>query len=299
MSPKVSIVMVNWNGLLDTVECIDSLSKCSYKNYDITVIDNGSCGDDAKVLQSKYRVSNSIRIIGNEKNLGFAGGVNIGIRLVIDSEYILLLDNDTIVDPEFLSELVKLMDNDKSVGISNALVYHYKTNKIQHVCGKTTNLWTEMILPVFRCIRYRKYDYSRIVDVAHATFWCSLFRSDVFKKVGLFDEKILRYEDVDFYIRANKIGIRSVYVPTSKVWHKSRGAGGNGGLQYFSTRSKFWIMKRYSPKWQYYLFLLYMFTVHFLMVFGYYLIIKRKMNAFTNFCRGVRDGIKEETLCVA
>src|SRR4030042_2187559 len=126
MNPKVSIIILNWNGLEDTIECLNSLKKITYPNYKVILVDNGSKGNDARVLREKF--GDYIHLIENDRNYGYAKGVNIGIRYALAnsaSEYILLLNNDTVVAPDFLNQLVKLAESDSSVGIVGPKTYYY------------------------------------------------------------------------------------------------------------------------------------------------------------------------------
>src|SRR3990172_1565611 len=104
--PKVSIVILNWNGLDDTLECLEALRSCTYPNCETIVVDNGSAGDQVRRLRQK--VASGVHIIENPENYGFAGGCNVGIRFALSrgADYVLLLNNDTIVDPAFLGSLV-------------------------------------------------------------------------------------------------------------------------------------------------------------------------------------------------
>jgi len=121
-SPKVSIVLVNWNNLEDTVECVDSLVRCTYPAHDVTVVDNGSDGDDA--MQLRERFGEAIRLIESTTNVGFAGGSNLGIRDALDrgADYVLLLNNDTVAGPEFLDELVASVGGDPGIGIAGGKI---------------------------------------------------------------------------------------------------------------------------------------------------------------------------------
>ena len=109
VTAKVSIIILNWNKYEETIECLDSLRNITYPNYNIILVDNGSEGPDVKILGERY--GNYINIIKNDKNYGFAEGCNIGLRYALSNknpDYVLLLNNDTIVDPNFLTELVKV-----------------------------------------------------------------------------------------------------------------------------------------------------------------------------------------------
>ena len=118
MNPKVSIIILNWNGLDDTVHCLESLEKIIYSNYDVIVVDNGSEGNDAQILREKFK--DYIHVIENDKNYGFAEGNNIGIRYALkDSapDYILLLNSDTEAKNYFVKGNVEFMNADSSVRI--------------------------------------------------------------------------------------------------------------------------------------------------------------------------------------
>ncbi|MEE8346398.1 MAG: glycosyltransferase, partial [Dehalococcoidia bacterium] len=97
--PKVAVIIINWNGLADTTECLESLRGIAYPNYETFVVDNGSSGDDVQVLRERF--GGSVRLIASGENLGFAGGCNLAIReaLTGDADYVLLLNNDVTVDP--------------------------------------------------------------------------------------------------------------------------------------------------------------------------------------------------------
>ncbi|HLE04167.1 MAG TPA: glycosyltransferase family 2 protein, partial [Anaerolineales bacterium] len=105
--PKVTLVVLNWNGLADTSECLDCLGAVTYPNYQTIVVDNGSFGDDARALRERF--GDSVRVIASPENLGFAGGCNLAMReaLAGDADYVLLLNNDVTVDRRFLDELVR------------------------------------------------------------------------------------------------------------------------------------------------------------------------------------------------
>ena len=104
---KVAVIIINWNGLADTVECLESLRVIAYPNYETIVVDNGSSGDDVQVLRERF--GGSVHLIASGENLGFAGGCNLAIReaLAGDADYVLLLNNDVTVDPNFLNEMVR------------------------------------------------------------------------------------------------------------------------------------------------------------------------------------------------
>ena len=124
--PRVSVVILNLNGLEHTLECLESLKKITYPNYDVIVVDNASNGDDVKILREKS--GDYVHIIENDKNYGFAEGSNIGMRYALRTfcpAYLLLLNNDTVVAPDFLDELVKVAESSDEIGIVGPKIYYY------------------------------------------------------------------------------------------------------------------------------------------------------------------------------
>jgi len=114
VNPEVAIVILNFNGLEDTIRCLESLKKIKYSNYEVIVVDNGSEGEDARILEEKY--GEWATIIKNERNLGASEGRNVGIRFALkhlNPDYVMLLDNDVIVDAEFLNQLVEIAESNR------------------------------------------------------------------------------------------------------------------------------------------------------------------------------------------
>ncbi len=299
---KVSIITLNWNGLEDTIECLESLKKITYPNYEVIVVDNGSEGNDAQVLEEKF--GDYICLIKNDRNYGNAGGANIGMRYALNnsnSEYLLLLDNDTVVDPEFLTEMVKVAEADPAIGIAGAKIYYYdEPDRLQYLGGEI-HLWGGWIAWLSHRIGERIFgrkeidrgQHDSIREVEHITFWCALIKRKSLESIGLFDERHFHgFEDIDYFIRAKEAGCKTVYIPKAKVWHKSRSANKRDGfLQYHSLKSLFLVMKQHATRWQYGSFLIYFFSVHFWLATAYYLIWLRHPRMLLSFYKGVRDGL--------
>jgi len=216
--PKVCIVVVNWKGLSDTVECIRSLGNISYSNYEIVIVDNASKGDDVIVFQREF--GNFARIIQNDKNYGFAIGINIGIKYALrgNAQYVLLLHNDTVVEPSFLTELVKVAEHDQLVGIAGSRIYNYWTPDADFEvrCAGKINWW---IGDAF--VLGKNFAYDKFVEVDFVSELGLLVKRQVLEKVGLLNETFFMHRlDYDFCTRARKQGFKVVFVPSSKIWHK-------------------------------------------------------------------------------
>jgi len=300
--PRVSIIILNWNGLEDTIECLESLKKITYSNYEVIVMDNGSEGNDVQVL--KERFGDYIHIIRNDKNYGFAGGANIGMRYVLNNsaaDYVLLLNNDTVVDPEFLTEMVKVAEADPAIGIVGAKIYYYDNpNRLQFVWGKI-DLWRGELIPILkvviekiRSVELDKGQYDHTKEADWVTGCCFLIKEQVLKSIGLLDEGYFCYgEDLDYCLRAKRAGYKIVYVLKAKVWHKGGQSSKkvSGFSRYLGERNRFRFMRKHATKWQYRCFLIYFFGFHFWLATGYYLIYLHSLNVLASFCRGVKDGL--------
>jgi len=300
--PKVSIIILNWNGLEDTIECLESLKKITYPNYEVIVVDNGSKGNDAQVLQEKF--GDYIYVIQNDKNYGFAKGANIGMRYVLDNsvpDYVLLLNNDTVVDPEFLTEMIKVAEADPAIGITGAKIYWYdRPDRLQFVWGKI-DFWRREITPILKRVVEKirgaeldKGQYDEIKEADWVIGACFLIKEQVLKSIELLDEGYFCYgEETDYCLRAKQAGYKIVYVPKAKVWHKGHQSSKKVSefARYYGVRSRFRLMRKHATRWQYRFFLIYFFGFYFWLATGYHLIYLHSLNALASFRRGVKDGL--------
>ena len=217
--PKVSIIILNWNGLKDTIECLESLKKISYPNYKVIVVDNASSGNDVEVLRVTY--GDYVHIVSNEKNYGYAEGNNIGMRYALGNncDYVLLLNNDTVVDTDFLSELVRVAESDQKIGIEAGKVYYYDSpNRLQTVGGKV-NWWLGRLRHYGEVDDTGQFDQVTERDWVYAT--AMLIKRQVMETISLLDPAFFfGIEEYDYCTSTTRAGFKVVYVPTSKVWHK-------------------------------------------------------------------------------
>jgi GT2 family glycosyltransferase len=212
--PKVFIIVLHYQNWDDTNECLDSLKKIDYDNFEIMVIDN------------------------DKENQGFAKGNNIGIKQALEkkADYILLLNNDTIVDPDFLKKLVEAGESGKQFGILGPVIYKYPTNEIHFDGGKINRLYTKGM--------------HQTGATDYITGACMLIKREVIEKIGLMDEDyFLYFEDVDWCLRARRAGYKCVVVPTSKIWHKVSSSAKENSFSYiyYHTRNGFLMAKKNAP----------------------------------------------------
>lgn len=235
--PFVSIITVNWNNNDDTSEMLESLRRISYPNYEVIVVDNYSTSCDATNLKMKFP---EIKLVLSGKNLGFAGGNNLGLKYA-SGEYILLLNNDTVVDKNFLEPLVRLMETDHKIGIVSPKIYFYdEPNKLQYAGTSAINEITT---------RGKKFGYgsidsgqfNTIKETGFSNGACMLVRQSLINRVGfLRTEYFLYYEETDFCLRAKENGYKVFFNPESKIYHKiSSSTGKNSPLQtYYQNRNR-------------------------------------------------------------
>jgi GT2 family glycosyltransferase len=217
--PKVSIIILNWNGLQDTLECIESVFKLNYENYEIVIVDNGSSDDSAENIKKIYP---TITIIKNSKNLGYTGGNNLGIRYALKngSDYVWLLNNDTIVEKDSLKYLIKTFDTSKEVGLVSPIIYYYNAPEKIQFCGWVVDWMNcEVKEPSANEIIIKK----EFIEGRDVCLWGTalVIKSDVIKKIGFLDEKYFAYwEDIDYSIKALRAGFRNVIEINSHIYHK-------------------------------------------------------------------------------
>lgn len=211
----VSVVIPNLNGAGDLAACLDSLQKQTLEPK-IIVVDNASTDNSLELLKTKYK---SVEVIEQDKNYGFAGGVNPGIKLAIKNgdKYVALLNNDAVADPKWLEALVSCLNQNPKAGIV--------TSKIVSSTGEyldsTGDFYTSWGLPYPRGRReasLSKYDDEK--HIFSASGGASLYRIDTLKQIGLFDEDFFAYyEDVDISFRARLAGWDVLYEPGALVLH--------------------------------------------------------------------------------
>jgi len=217
--PRVSVLTLNWNGKDDTIECVASLRKLNYPAYDIIVVDNGSTDGSVPALRASHP---DITVIENGQNLGYGAGFDAGLAYAFahGAEYFLILNNDTVIDPEALAELVKVALQDERIGFVSGKVYWYgKPNTLQ-TAGRHNDP-VMLIGPHVGTgeVDHGQYDQVRDYDFVDDVFL--LVRRRVYEQVGGYDPLFFLYfEETDWCARVRRAGFRVVYTPGAKIWHK-------------------------------------------------------------------------------
>jgi GT2 family glycosyltransferase len=247
-SLKIYVVILNWNNFGDTEKCVDSLLTINDSRIKPIIVDNHSTDDSFILLKSKY---NSLPILVSDKNKGYAGGMNIGIKYALSSsaDYIIISNNDIIYQNDFLSPLLELMKKDNSIGIvSPKILYTYDKRTI-YCAGADFNFLRASGVAAFQGENSTDFG-NEIREVSMAEGSCFLAKKNVFEKAGLFSEDFFMYfEDLEFSDRVRKY-FKLFYTPHSIIYHKG-GAGSNWKnhsplYYYYYTRNRYFYFKKYG-----------------------------------------------------
>jgi len=324
--PKVSIIILNWNGWKDTIECSESVFRNTYPNYQVIVVDNGSTDGSMEKIKAwaegkqevltpepshplyylshppvkkpipyvyyareeaerngnikleekivkrwqEQRKINSKELnptssyplifIQTGENLGFAGGSNVGIRYTIlksDSNYIWLLNNDTVINKNVLIEMVKLAENDEKIGmVGSKLLYYDKLNIIQALGGTDQINWKTTGKHIYSFEKDQP-EFDSNFEIKGYIYGASLLvKKKVIKMTGMFDDNyFMLVEETDWCFRASELGWKLFCSGKSKIWHKGSASSGKSAQKVFfgrqsirSSLSKFVIVNYYMTR---------------------------------------------------
>ena len=260
--PRVAVIILNWNGWEDTIECLESIYQINYTNYQVILVDNASKDESIQKIREycqgtlkpqskfyKYQTKNkpiqimeytekevktpeifelhdfkpdkNLILIKNFDNHGFAGGNNIGIQFALEKlqvEYVLLLNNDTLVDKNFIIELINTSEKEPKIGITGSKLLNAYNTEIIDSTGHIIK-WGRIVDRGHGEIDKNQYDQKK--DVIGAMAAAALYKSHMLKEVGLLDESFITLgEDAELSMRARKFGWKAKFVPKSIVYHK-------------------------------------------------------------------------------
>lgn len=233
----ISIITVNYNGMEDTCEMIDSLKKhLKTASYEIIIIDNASINDEASIIQKNHPEAICFR---SDVNLGFAGGNNIGISKA-SGDYILLLNNDTYIEDDSLLNLAKFLDSNPSAGAVSPKIKFSDSDIIQFA-GYTplSQITLRNKLIGFGEADLKQYDRAHLSPFLHGA--AMMIRRNVIEQSGLMPEiYFLYYEELDWCEQIRKYGFELWYEPQAQVYHKeSRSVGQGSPLRcFYLTRNR-------------------------------------------------------------
>jgi len=221
-SPLVSIIILNYNGLKVTDNCLKSVFKTKYPNFEVILVDNASTDGSAEYFSERYP---AVKVMVNSENKGFSEGNNIGIRAA-EGEYVALLNNDVEVTPSWLSELVKVAESDPLIAACGPKIlsfYNRKRFEYNGAAGGFFDIYGYPVLQgrIFEKIEEDHGQYNKTRDIFWSGGCCILIRKDTLNETGLFDGILFpdTFEEMDLCWRILLRGYRIVYVPSAKIYH--------------------------------------------------------------------------------
>lgn len=260
-APLVWVVVLNYNGAPDTLNCLDSLASIDYPNFQVLVVDNGSTDDSLRTLQ-RGLTHPRVEILANARNEGYAGGNNRGIEkaLAAGADYVFILNNDTIVGPTSLGALVEAMERDRQVGIAGLPLVSPGTPP-RTVYGWRANLY------IGDCAQwFDGPEKPRLGEVDCILGAAMLIRAETLRKIGFFDSRFfLHFEDFEFCLRATRAAYKVNIVPGPGILH----VAGRSMRRvrpmalFYSTRNRIWFARRHGSLRHQIVFTLYaLFYLH-------------------------------------
>ena len=240
---SASVIIPNWNGMRWLPGCLDALKKQSLQDFEVIIVDNGSSDDSVSCIRNNYP---DVKVIPLAKNYGFSVAVNEGIKNAT-GRYIVLLNNDTLPDKDWLSNLVRVIENSaEKVGSLASLMVSMDDPEITDDAGDFLD-WRGLAYqrghgdPVSR--------WTRNEQVFSACAGAALYRREFFVRTGIFDEKFGSYlEDIDLGLRGNLLGFSCMFVPTARVLHKSHGSAiPTSSYTYHVTKNRLMIVFKNIP----------------------------------------------------
>ena len=300
--PKIAIIIINWNTYQLTYNCLKSLELCTYKNKTIFFVDNGSNDGSGDKIALEFP---QINCIYNQKNEGFTGANNKALKVILKQnfDYVLLLNNDTEVKPDFLSLMQASMDSDNNLAATQPLILDFPNKNTIWNAGGSFNTFFGLSKT-----RYKGMIYKPNLKIETLTEWisgcCILVKIAVIKEVGLLDNRFFAYfEDVDWSIRMTNLGYKLGVVPKSIIYHHSSGSTkrnnttNEGNLSpyahYLNVRNHIYLIKKHNflfnsvGSWIYQIIKITSYSTYF--------ILRGRFSKFKIVWCGLLDGIKIKT----
>lgn len=216
-APLVSIVILNFNGKDYLRKCLESVLSSEYPNFEVILVDNASTDDSLKNAEALFGSNPKIKIIKNKENLGFSGGNNVGLKQC-SGQYTVFLNNDTTVDPQWLTHLVEALENDPKIGIAQSLICSIDGEKVQTAGW----LYGNYLLKKYALFMDKpsRMVYKPKFEVSFVCGATMIVHRDILKHMGAFDPSIpYFYDDTLLSLKALMAGKKVVTVPASKTFH--------------------------------------------------------------------------------
>lgn len=243
INPKVSIIVLNYNRPADTIDCINSLLKNDYPSYEIIIIDNYSTDDSLNAFKTCFP---DLSIYSTNENLGYTGGINFGILKAKEKkpDYILLINNDTIVEPDFLSHMVLEMENHPDAYASCCLILaEHDRNTIWYAGGKLIK-WRGLAIHSLKDMPRSALSNTKTREVDFVTGCLILLRTSELDYVGLENELFFMYlDDIELSSRIITKGLKLLFVPKAVIYHKVLNEKESPLKLYYSVRNRLLLIK--------------------------------------------------------
>ncbi len=244
---KVTVVIPNYNGKHFLGPCLEALARQTYRDFEVLVIDNASTDGSVAWLRTFYP---QVNVMVMETNLGFAGGVNVGIRAA-KTPYVLLLNNDTEAAPGFVQALVHAIEQcPKAFSVSSKMIQFHDHDRMDDA----GDLYCAAGWAFQRGVGAPVSAYNRCRRVFSACAGAAIYRTRVFEEIGVFDELHFAYlEDIDIGYRARLAGYENLYCPKAVVYHVGSGTSGSKYNDFkvkLSSRNNIYLNYKNMPNWQ-------------------------------------------------
>ncbi|MCL4417443.1 MAG: glycosyltransferase family 2 protein [Actinobacteria bacterium] len=262
---NVFVSIINYNGKKDTLLCLKMLDELNTEGFllEVVVVDNAS--KEVFKANTKDFKNFKLHLLRSEENLGFSGGQNLGIKYALNkkADYIVVLNNDVLIDKNLIVELLKTFKIKKDAGLVSPKIYfakgheyhkdRYKESDLGKVFWYTGGImdWKNVIASHRGVDEVDKRQYDELIKTDFVTVCCFMAKKEVFKNAGFFDDDyFLYYEDNDLSQRAKKMGFECYYQPKAVLWHLNAGSAGGSGSKlqdYYITRNRLLFGFRYAP----------------------------------------------------
>ena len=301
MNKKVAIILVNWNSYDYTSNCIQSIYQSNAPIYDIIVVDNHSDDGSGFELAKTFK---DIIFIPSKINNGFTGGNNAGIKYALNHgyEYSFILNNDTIVSPDFLMPLVEYLDHHPETGMVQPKIYFNHDRSLLWNGGSYYNKFLGLTYT-----SGNHFKFSHVSDQIKRVDWITgcafLAKNSTLKEVSFFDDRFfMYYEDVDLSFRIKKAGYNLIYQPASVIYHeagvslKNKTKNKEGYLSpyihYLNARNKLFFLKKHTVIYLFPGVIIFNFF-HAITFIGYF-VVRGRFSKLSHFTKGLRDGLFEK-----
>ena len=287
---KVAIIIVNWKQYELTKSCLFSLKKINCDNHQIILIDNESNQKELKSIENQFE---NIVTFSNETNLGFTGANNIGIKYAVKNEfeYVMLINNDTEVDKNFINPLIDSLDKNKNLGAVQPLILNFsKTKKVWNAGGFLNKFFG------YSYVNKSPKEIKKNID--WITGCCFFVRAEVVKKIGLLDDDFFAYyEDIDWSIRIKNAGYDLAFIKSSIIYHHGSKSSQNELIEgtlspfvhYLNIRNHIFLLRKNKDIFNFIGLLLYQFFK--IISYSIYFIVRLRINKLNMVYKGFRDGL--------